>query len=83
MRDRGLFAAGASETTLRRCRRPIPRRIAARFKLSWYHALFVASAIEGECDVLFSEYLQNAQRQNEHSSIRRDLPWFRAMEELR
>lgn len=37
-------------------------RIATRFKLSWYDALIVASAIEGECDVLFSEDLQNAQR---------------------
>jgi predicted nucleic acid-binding protein len=37
-------------------------RIATTFKLSWNDALIVASAIEGECDVLFSEDLQNAQR---------------------
>jgi predicted nucleic acid-binding protein len=37
-------------------------RIAARFKLSWYDCLIVASAIEGECDILYSEDLQHGQR---------------------
>jgi predicted nucleic acid-binding protein len=37
-------------------------RIAGRFRLSWFDALIVASAIEAECDVLYSEDLQNGQR---------------------
>jgi predicted nucleic acid-binding protein len=37
-------------------------RIAGRFKLSWFDALIVASAVEGQCDVLYSEDLQNGQR---------------------
>jgi predicted nucleic acid-binding protein len=37
-------------------------RIGARFKLSWYDCLIVASAIEGECEVLYSEDLQHGQR---------------------
>ena len=30
-------------------------RIGAKFRLAWYDALIVASAIEGQCDVLYSE----------------------------
>ena len=37
-------------------------RIAAKFKLSWYDSLVIASAIEGHCDVLYSEDLQHEQR---------------------
>lgn len=37
-------------------------RIGARFHLAWYDALIVASAIEGQCDVLYSEDLQDGQR---------------------
>jgi predicted nucleic acid-binding protein len=37
-------------------------RIAARFRLPWYDSLIVASAIEGQCDVLYSEDLQNGQQ---------------------
>src|SRR5262250_1472686 len=36
-------------------------RIGARFRLAWYDSLIVASAIEGQCDVLYSEYLQDGQ----------------------
>ena len=34
-------------------------RIAGRFRLPWYDSLIVASAIEGKCDVLYSEDFQN------------------------
>src|SRR3984885_12563570 len=34
-------------------------RIAGRFRLPWYDSLLVASAIEGKCDVLYSEDFQN------------------------
>ncbi|MFI5098247.1 MAG: PIN domain-containing protein [Candidatus Acidiferrales bacterium] len=37
-------------------------RIAARFRLPWYDALIVASAIEGKCDVLYSEDFQDGQQ---------------------
>ena len=37
-------------------------RMGARFRLPWYDALIVASAIEGQCDVLYSEDFQNGQR---------------------
>lgn len=37
-------------------------RIAARFRLSWYDSLIVASAIEGQCDVLYSEDFQDGQQ---------------------
>jgi predicted nucleic acid-binding protein len=37
-------------------------RIAARFRLAWYDSLIVASAIEGECDILYSEDFQNGQQ---------------------
>src|SRR5208282_3758255 len=37
-------------------------RIQARFKLPWYDSLIVASALEGECDTLYSEDLQHGQR---------------------
>lgn len=37
-------------------------RIGARFKLSWYDSLIIASAIEGQCDVLYSEDFQHGQR---------------------
>jgi len=37
-------------------------RFAARFRLPWYDALIVASAIEGQCDVLYSEDFQDGQQ---------------------
>jgi predicted nucleic acid-binding protein len=36
-------------------------RIGARFRLAWYDSLLVASAIEGQCDVLYSEDFQDRQ----------------------
>jgi predicted nucleic acid-binding protein len=37
-------------------------RVGARFRLPWYDLLIVASAIEGQCDVLFSEDFQDGQQ---------------------
>lgn len=37
-------------------------RIGARFRLAWYDSLIVASAIEGQCNVLYSEDLQDGQQ---------------------
>jgi predicted nucleic acid-binding protein len=37
-------------------------RIGARFELPWYDSLIVASAIEGECAVLYSEDFQDGQQ---------------------
>jgi predicted nucleic acid-binding protein len=37
-------------------------QIASKFKLAWYDSLIVASAMEGHCDVLYSEDLQHGQR---------------------
>jgi predicted nucleic acid-binding protein len=37
-------------------------RIGARLKLPWYDSLIVASAIEGECGVLYSEDFQDGQQ---------------------
>jgi predicted nucleic acid-binding protein len=37
-------------------------RIGARFRLAWYDSLIVASAIEGQCDILYSEDFQNGQQ---------------------
>jgi predicted nucleic acid-binding protein len=37
-------------------------RLGARFRLPWYDSLIVASAIEGQCDVLFSEDFQDGQQ---------------------
>jgi predicted nucleic acid-binding protein len=37
-------------------------RIGARFRLAWYDSLIVASAIEGQCDVLYSEDFQDGQK---------------------
>jgi len=34
-------------------------RIAARFKLPWYDSLIVASAIEAQCELLYSEDFQH------------------------
>lgn len=36
-------------------------QVVSRHKLSWYDAVILASAIEGECDVLNSEDFQNGQ----------------------
>ena len=36
-------------------------RIGARFRLPWYDSLIIASAIEGQCDVLYSEDFQDGQ----------------------
>jgi predicted nucleic acid-binding protein len=37
-------------------------RILGRFRLAWYDSLIVASAIEGQCDVLYSEDFQDGQK---------------------
>jgi len=37
-------------------------RIGARFRLAWYDSLIVASAIEGQCNVLYSEDFQDGQK---------------------
>jgi predicted nucleic acid-binding protein len=37
-------------------------RIATRFRLPWYDSLIVASAIEGQCEILCSEDFQNGQQ---------------------
>lgn len=37
-------------------------RLAARFRLPWCDSLIVASAIEGQCDVLYSEDFQDGQQ---------------------
>ncbi len=37
-------------------------RIAARFKSSWYDSLVIASAIEGKCEILYTEDLQHGQQ---------------------
>ena len=37
-------------------------RVAGKFRLPWYDSLIVASAIEGKCDVLYSEDFQDGQQ---------------------
>ena len=37
-------------------------RVAGRFRLPWYDSLIVASAVEGKCDVLYSEDFQDGQQ---------------------
>jgi|SRR5579863_2105779 len=37
-------------------------RIMGRFRLAWYDSLIVASAVEGECEVLYSEDFQDGQQ---------------------
>lgn len=37
-------------------------RLAAKFRLPWCDALIVASAMEGQCEVLYSEDFQHGQR---------------------
>ncbi len=37
-------------------------RMGTKFRLPWYDSLIVASAIEGQCDVLYSEDFQNGQQ---------------------
>jgi predicted nucleic acid-binding protein len=37
-------------------------RIGVRFHLPWYDSLIVASAIEGQCEVLYSEDFQDGQQ---------------------
>lgn len=37
-------------------------RMGVRFRLPWDHSLIVASAIEGQCDVLYSEDFQDGQQ---------------------
>ena len=37
-------------------------RIGGRFRLSWYDSLIVASALEGQCDVVYSEDFQDGQQ---------------------
>lgn len=36
-------------------------RIGARFRLAWFDSLIVASAIAGQCEVLYSEVFQDGQ----------------------
>ncbi len=37
-------------------------RLSGRFRLSWYDSLIVAAAIEGQCEVVYTEDLQSGQR---------------------
>jgi predicted nucleic acid-binding protein len=37
-------------------------RIGARFRLAWYDSLIVASAVEGQCDILYSEDFRDGQQ---------------------
>jgi predicted nucleic acid-binding protein len=37
-------------------------RIRERYQLSWYDALIVAAAMEGECEILYSEDFQDGQK---------------------
>ncbi len=37
-------------------------RIAGEYRLSWYDCLIVAAALQGECNVLYSEDLQHGQK---------------------
>lgn len=37
-------------------------RLSANHNLAWYDSLIVAAALEGQCDVLYSEDLQHGQR---------------------
>jgi predicted nucleic acid-binding protein len=37
-------------------------RIGGKFRLPWYDSLIVASALEGKCDVLYSEDFQDGQQ---------------------
>ena len=37
-------------------------RIGGRFRLAWHDSLIVASAIEGQCDILYSEDFQHGQK---------------------
>ena len=37
-------------------------QLVARHKLSWYDSLILASAIEGQCEILYSEDFQHGQR---------------------
>jgi len=37
-------------------------RMVARFRLPWYDSLIIASAIEGQCDILYSEDFQHGQQ---------------------
>lgn len=37
-------------------------RIAARFRLPWYDSLIAASALEGQCKILYSEDFQHGQQ---------------------
>lgn len=37
-------------------------RICARFRLHWHDSLIVASAIEGQCEILYREDFQNGRQ---------------------
>ncbi len=37
-------------------------RLGTKYRLPWYDSLIVASAIEGQCDILYSEDFQDGQR---------------------
>jgi predicted nucleic acid-binding protein len=37
-------------------------QIGAKFRLAWCDSLIVASAIEGQCDILYSEDFQHGQQ---------------------
>jgi predicted nucleic acid-binding protein len=43
--------------------------IRERYGFSWYDSLIIASALEADCDVLYSEDMQNEQEINGHLRI--------------
>jgi predicted nucleic acid-binding protein len=54
---RPLMAVHSSQTLLAEA-----LRLSDRYRLSWYDALIVAAALEGQCGLLYSEDLQHRQR---------------------
>lgn len=48
-------------------------RIAAKFKSSWHDSLVIASAIEGQCEVLYTGDLQHGQQMG---NLRISNPFF-------
>ena len=54
---RPLMAVHSSQTLLAEA-----LRLSDRYRLSWYDALIVAAALEGQCSLLYSEDLQHGQR---------------------
>ncbi len=37
-------------------------QLSTKFSLSWYDSLIVAAALEGQCEILYSEDLQHGQQ---------------------